>query len=87
MSLLSCLPRSGLSAPRAAGFKKAPLATNILYKTGDLGRWLPDGSIDFLGRIDNQVKIRGFRIEIGEIENQFLVQVNVTIGSHPAHKY
>ncbi|MCP4682804.1 MAG: amino acid adenylation domain-containing protein, partial [Desulfobacterales bacterium] len=38
-----------------------------LYQTGDLGRWLPDGSIEFLGRIDFQVKIRGFRIELGEV--------------------
>src|SRR5215472_16703394 len=46
-----------------------------LYKTGDLARFLPDGNIEYLGRIDHQVKLRGFRIELGEIET--------TLDSHP----
>ncbi|QIR40544.1 amino acid adenylation domain-containing protein [Tolypothrix sp. PCC 7910] len=48
-----------------------------LYKTGDLGRYLNDGNIEFLGRIDNQVKIRGFRIELGEIETLLNQHPNV----------
>jgi len=47
-----------------------------MYRSGDLGRWLNDGSIEFLGRNDFQVKIRGFRIELGEIETR--------LSSHPA---
>jgi amino acid adenylation domain-containing protein len=54
-----------------------------LYKTGDLARYLPDGNVEFLGRIDNQVKIRGFRIETGEIEavlsQHFLLAENVVV--------
>jgi amino acid adenylation domain-containing protein len=40
-----------------------------IYKTGDLVRWMPDGNLEYLGRVDNQIKLRGYRIELGEIEN------------------
>lgn len=59
-------------------FLPDPFRSNgMLYKTGDLVRWLPDGNMEFLGRIDQQVKIRGFRIELGEIENQLLAIQNI----------
>jgi hypothetical protein len=47
------------------------------YKTGDLGRWAPEGTIEFLGRNDSQVKIRGFRIELGEIEARLRSHPNI----------
>ncbi|MDR6571338.1 non-ribosomal peptide synthetase, partial [Chitinophaga ginsengisegetis] len=56
----------------AEKFIDHPLLNERLYRTGDLGRWLPDGNIEYLGRIDDQVKIRGYRIELGEIEQALL---------------
>ncbi|KOR90717.1 gramicidin biosynthesis protein [Paenibacillus solani] len=48
-----------------------------LYRTGDLARWLPDGNLEYLGRIDHQLKLRGLRIECGEIEHALLLQTEV----------
>jgi amino acid adenylation domain-containing protein len=68
------LARGYLNRPElsASKFIPNPFSQNNkdarLYKSGDLARYLPDGNIEYLGRIDNQVKIRGFRIELGEIE-------------------
>ena len=55
----------------------SPQNHNVIYKTGDLGRWLSDGNIEFLGRIDHQVKIRGFRVELGEIKAFLSQHLNV----------
>jgi amino acid adenylation domain-containing protein len=66
------LNRPDLTAERFTRdpFSTAPQAR--MYKTGDLGRWRADGSIEYLGRNDHQVKIRGFRIELGEIESRLV---------------
>jgi amino acid adenylation domain-containing protein len=68
--------RPELTAER---FVRDPFSRNggRLYRTGDLSRFLSDGQIEFLGRLDNQVKIRGFRIELGEIEAAIEKQHNV----------
>ena len=68
------LARGYLNLPELTNekFIKDPFSEEAgarLYKTGDLGRWLPDGNIEYLGRVDDQVKIRGYRIELGEIES------------------
>ncbi len=62
-----------------------------LYKTGDIARWLPDGNIEYLGRVDHQVKIRGYRIELGEIEASLLkyetIKTAVVIDQEDEEKY
>src|SRR6185369_3542201 len=69
------LNRPDLTAER---FVESPFVRgDRLYKTGDLGRYLPDGNIEFLGRNDFQVKIRGYRIELGEIEARLLSHAGV----------
>lgn len=75
------LARGYLNRPDLTAEKFIPdpfsgLAAERLYKTGDLARYLPDGNIEFLGRIDHQVKINGLRIELGEVE--------VVLSNHPA---
>jgi non-ribosomal peptide synthetase component F/acyl carrier protein len=68
------LNNPGLTSERFVyrSYKSYRTYNKKLYKTGDLARWLADGNIEFLGRIDHQVKIRGFRIELNEIENRLL---------------
>jgi amino acid adenylation domain-containing protein/non-ribosomal peptide synthase protein (TIGR01720 family) len=75
------LARCYLGRPEltATAFLPHPFSPELgarLYRTGDLGRFLPDGQIEFLGRVDSQIKLRGFRIELGEIE--------AVLGRHPA---
>ncbi|MCC9020569.1 non-ribosomal peptide synthetase [Flavobacterium lipolyticum] len=60
-------------------FVENPYQENaLLYKTGDICKWLPDGTIEILGRRDSQVKIRGFRIELGEIERKITSYNSIT---------
>ncbi|HMT29886.1 MAG TPA: beta-ketoacyl synthase N-terminal-like domain-containing protein, partial [Bacteroidia bacterium] len=76
----SALARGYINRPEltAERFLKNPFDdknNSRIYKTGDLGKYLSDGTIEYLGRADNQVKVRGYRIELGEVE--------VTLSKHP----
>jgi amino acid adenylation domain-containing protein/non-ribosomal peptide synthase protein (TIGR01720 family) len=71
------LTRGYLNNPELTAGKFVRVGSSLLlYRTGDLGRWLPDGNIEFLGRMDHQVKVMGYRIELEEIEYHLL--------SHPS---
>ncbi|MGO1000205.1 non-ribosomal peptide synthase/polyketide synthase [Lysobacter sp. CA196] len=71
------LNRPALTAERFLDDPFAAEAGARMYKTGDLGRWREDGTLEYLGRNDHQIKIRGFRIEPGEIESRLLAQPGV----------
>jgi acyl-coenzyme A synthetase/AMP-(fatty) acid ligase len=70
----------GDEAPSRDSFRPNPFSAeavdDILYRTGDFGRWLADGNLECVERLDNQVKLRSFRIELGELEN--------VLAAHPA---
>ncbi len=72
------LNRSELTAEKFVPDPFSEMPGARLYRTGDVARYLADGNVDFLGRIDHQVKIRGFRIELGEIESALLRHPNVS---------
>jgi amino acid adenylation domain-containing protein len=79
-----CVGRGYINDPErtAAAFLADPHKPGLpLYRSGDHGRWRPDGKLEFLGRRDSQVKVAGFRIEIGEIENRLLQVPGVSDGA------
>ncbi len=71
------LGRPDLTAERYVPDPFARTTGERLYKTGDLVRYLPDGELEYLGRLDHQVKVRGFRVELGEIEAVLLAHLEI----------
>jgi acyl-coenzyme A synthetase/AMP-(fatty) acid ligase len=70
-----CVGRGYVNDPQRSAevFLDDPFRPGVrMYRTGDIGRWLSDGSLEFLGRRDEQVKVNGYRVELGEVENRLL---------------
>ncbi|MDQ0273986.1 non-ribosomal peptide synthetase component F/acyl carrier protein, partial [Cytobacillus purgationiresistens] len=89
-----CIAGSGVSQGywnqpemTAEKFVKNPFGpNNMMYRTGDLARWLPDGHIEYAGRMDQQVKMRGYRIELQEIEAQLEKMTSIREAAVALHK-
>ncbi|MCX4539171.1 non-ribosomal peptide synthetase [Streptomyces sp. NBC_01565] len=82
------LGRPALTAERFVADPFGP-AGSRLYRSGDLARWLPDGSMEFLGRTDHQIKIRGHRVELGEVEaalREIQGIAQAVVVAHPADR-
>lgn len=84
--------RGYLNQPELTAKQFVSVDGQVIYKTGDLGKYRADGSIDYLGRIDHQVKIRGFRVELGEVKQTLLqvpevISAAVTVKAHKETMY
>ncbi|MFG2290982.1 amino acid adenylation domain-containing protein [Streptomyces sp. NPDC048595] len=79
------LARPGLTSQRFVADPYGPAGARM-YRTGDLVRWLPDGELDYLGRVDDQVQLRGIRIELGEISTALLAHPGVEQATVTVHE-